>query len=438
MKKTIIYLLVISNLLGSCTVNDWLTVQPQQVLSNDEMFQSKQGFYDALYGIYTLSRKNYDHNGGFETTFVEHLALQWRVGSGTPEERMNHHEYTLLDSQMKTVFENQYTAIANINLMLEYLETQKFLTTSEYNALKAECLGLRAWMHFDLIRLWGPIPTRVNATKKYIPYVTKLSYSRNAAITYDEFMTLLQNDMNTAEQFFSDKPEFTEYRLGKWGVLALQARINLWMGKKEKALEYANTIIDFVNNDADETFKFGTLDNIAINDFVFRREHLFGIHANFTTTLFSTSLYNPTAYLDELYEYSGSDIRQKLWVDRSVTGLEEPAKNPLKYSRSEGSVSIVRLSEIYFIAMECGDLAAANTLYEKFTQARGLNFQEITSTSQLNEILFKEYRKEFTAEGVLFYYYKRKEVFNMPRNSEVCTDQCFILPLPQKEINING
>lgn len=438
MKKILLYIIVISNLLTSCSVNDWLTVQPEDTLSKDEMFQSKQGFYDALYGVYILTRNNYDHNGHLMSDFIEHLASQWEVTPGTISESMKLHEYSLLDSQISTVFEQQYKPIANLNLILEYLETQNFLPYEDYKLLRAECLGLRAWLHFDLIKLWGPIPTKINATKKYLPYVTLLGYERNLAISYEDYMNLLQNDINEAEIIFKDYPNHNTYRLGKWGILALQARINLWLGNRDKALSYANTIIDFVDNDANETFQLGTLDNIGINDYRFISEHLFGINVDFETDLFKSTLYNTTSYLNELYEYSGSDIRVELWEDRKVTGLAEPAKNPLKYIDGEGSVSIVRLAEIYLIAMECSDLTRTNELYETFSAARGIGYEEITSASQLDEILQKEYRKEFIGEGVLFYYYKRNEVSRIPRNTEICDDDCYVLPLPRKEIDVNG
>ncbi|GAA4302531.1 RagB/SusD family nutrient uptake outer membrane protein [Aestuariibaculum suncheonense] len=438
MKKIFLYIIAISNFLVSCSVNDWLTVQPEDTLSKDEMFESKQGFYDALFGVYTLTRDNYDHNGRLMSEFIEHLAAQWEVTSGTINESIKFHEYSLLDGQISSTFGAQYKPIANLNLMLEYLETQDFLSDEDYKLIKAECLGLRAWLHFDLIRLWGPIPSKVNTTKKYLPYVTVLGYERNLAIGYNEYMQLLQSDINEAEQIFNNYPTHKTFRLGKWGVLALQSRINLWLGNKEAALGYANTILDFVKTDSDETFKLGALDNIGIEDYRFNREHLFGIHVDFETTLFNNQLYNNTAYLNELYEYSGSDIRLELWEDRKVTGLAEPAKNPLKYTGQEGSVPIIRLSEIYLIAMECGDLTKANELYEEFAESRGIGFVEITSISQLNEILLKEYRKEFIGEGVLFYYYKRNDVSRIPRNPEVCNDDCYVLPLPRKEIDVNG
>ncbi len=440
MKTITKYTLILATfiLASACSIDEWLTVQPEDTLSKDEMFNSKEGFYDALYGIYTLSRDNYDHNGGLMSYEIEHMAAQWEVKNESVESQIKHHEYADLDQQFAALFGNQYKTIANINLMLEYLESQNFLPEQDYKTLKGECLGLRAWLHFDLIRLWGPMPLNVNETKAYIPYVTKLSYNRSDAIIYSQYMDQLKNDINTAETLLENQPFERNYRLQYWGVMALQARINLWLNNKEQALTYANKVIAFADSGETNLLRLAKLEDIGIKDYVFSKEHLFGINANFETIPFRNSLYNTTAYLNELYDYSAADIRNEQWEDRDVSGLDEPAKNLLKFTEKEGSVPIIRLTELYFIAMECGDLELANTLYEKFCTSRSIPYQELTSASQIKEVLFKEYRKDFIGEGIMFHYYKRFETTHIPRNSETCSQKCYILPLPRKEIDVNG
>ena len=441
MKKTIIYLFIItiSGILTSC--DDWLTIQPEETLSKDEMFESKTGFYDALYGIYTLCDNNYGHNGNLITYTIEHMGAQWEVKAESPEEKLKTHQYTALDNLISNIFSNQYKVIANINLMLEYLETQKFLDDEDYKQLKGECLGLRAWLHFDLIRLWGPVPGNVNKSKKYLPYVTTLTHSRHAYLVYNEYMELLLADMEEAESLLADLPVEKNFRLNHLGVKALMARISLWQQDKETALNYANAVLDFVatlgETDENQNYYLATLNNIGRGDYTFDSEHLFGRYDDFESTAFRNNLYNNTAYLYELYEYSASDIRYMQWEDRDVEGLDAPAMNLLKYVSGEGSVSVIRLSEIYFIAMECGTLSLANELYEYFCQERGIPFDIITGQQQLNNLLFKEYRKEFIGEGVMFYYYKRHFTKNIPRNPEVCNESCYVLPLPKNEINVN-
>ncbi|MFV0289599.1 MAG: RagB/SusD family nutrient uptake outer membrane protein [Mangrovibacterium sp.] len=440
MKKLYILLLIAASMAcSSCT--DWLTVQPDEVLSEDEMFETTTGFYDALYGVYSELRTNYNHNGPLMTTTIEHMAAQWVVAASSNEEKIRNHEYTDAGEQpFSYPFSNQYQFIANINNILKYLETQDFLKASDYEQIKGECLALRAWLHFDLIRIWGPIPGYEHDTKKYLPYAHEIGTDRHSYYTYSDFMTYLAADLDEAETLLKEFELKDNYRLNYMGVLGLQARLKLWLQDKDQAKAYAEEIIAYVNSEENTYYKFATIDNIGSLDYRFRKEQLFGIHENFETSLFQNTitLYNTTAFLNELYENSSTDIRTMLWTARTVSGLNEPSKDILKYLSGSGSVSIIRLPEIYFIAMECGSLNRANELYKVFCSSRGLPEVEITTETELENILYKEHRKEFFGEGVMFYYYKRNFTQNIPRNPNTCNESSYVLALPKREVDVNS
>ncbi len=440
MKKLHIYILLLASVtLPSCT--EWLTVQPQQVLSEDEMFETKDGFYSALYGVYSQLKMNYGHNGGLMTTTIEHMGAQWEVRASSTEERIRNHEYLAAgEYPFANIFSKQFTSIANINNILNFLEIQDFLKEDDYNKLRGECLGLRAWLHFDLVRIWGPIPGHDKATVKYLPYVNEITVSRHIYITYSEYIEQLSQDLAEAERLLTGIELEDNFRLNYMGVWALQTRLSLWLQDNEKALENAEKILAYVGSEENTRYALATLNDVGVKDYRFKKEHLFGIFIDFESSLFpnTTTLYNTTAFLNELYEYSSSDIRMGQWTNRAVQGLDEPAKDILKYLSGSGSVPIVRLSEIYLIAMECGDINRANELYSTFCKSRGLPEITITTKSQLNDIIYKEYRKEFFGEGVMFYYYKRKNTLNIPRNPNRCTEGSYVLALPRKEIDPNS
>ncbi len=433
MKKILYPLIIISFFFSACT--EWLTIQPEDKLSKDEMFNSQEGFYNALYGVYTLCDNNYGHNGDLTSSMIELLASQWEARTET-EKQLQNHEYSFLDGTIGLPFLNQYQAIANVNLMLEYLEKQDVLTNKEYKELKGECLALRAWLHFDLIRTWGPVPKNIDTGREFLPYVTTLSKNRNTYLVYNDYMARLDKDMEEAETLLANMEVEKNYRLNSLGVKALQARIKLWQGKTEEALAYAKAVIEFSKaNEID--YALAKAKDIASRDYAFKIEHLFGRYDDFESTPFNTNLYKLTSDLDKLYESSSSDIRTEQWEDRNVTGQEAPSMNLLKFASGKGSVPIIRLAEIYFIAMECGTLSEANELYKDFCVARSVPFTPIESTKSLNDILFKEYRKEFIGEGVMFFYYKRNQTVIIPGRPEPVLGNSYILPLPKKEINVD-
>ena len=68
------------------------------------------------------------------------------------------HDYRadLVEMNLSQLFLKQYEIIANVNTLLEYIDIQNnVLTEDEEDLYKGEALGLRAFIHFDLIRLWG-------------------------------------------------------------------------------------------------------------------------------------------------------------------------------------------------------------------------------------------------------------------------------------------
>ena len=77
------------------------------------------------------------------------------------------------------LFLQQYKTITNLNQMLAYMENG-VLSSREYALYKGEALGLRAYLHFDLIRLYGPMPMNVQEGRRYLPYELLSVYQRLA------------------------------------------------------------------------------------------------------------------------------------------------------------------------------------------------------------------------------------------------------------------
>ena len=73
-------------------------------------------------------------------------------------------------------------------------------------------------------------------------------------------------------------------------------------------------------------------------------------------------------------------------------------------------VPVIRLAELYFIAIECATSAESNRLFRKFRIARNMSASidnSLTDETALYNRLETEYRKEFYGEGQMFYFFKR-------------------------------
>jgi hypothetical protein len=97
---------------------------------------------------------------------------------------------------------------------------------------------------------------------------------------------------------------------------------------------------------------------------------------------------------------------------------------------------MLRLSEMYFIAIETAPLSEAQTLWAAYRTARNIPVTILPSDPiLLQNALLPEYRKEFYAEGQAFYAYKRlnsttANVLFAPTGSSIN----YLFPLPKTEL----
>ena len=93
---------------------------------------------------------------------------------------------------------------------------------------------------------------------------------------------------------------------------------------------------------------------------------------------------------------------------------------------------IIRLPEIYFIVMECGPLDEANVLYEEYCSARNIEYVPLTDADRQERIMLESIR-EYVAEGQNFFTYKRNNVRRMFGATSDCSEDQYIVPIPEAE-----
>lgn len=466
-----IYILCTSLALGCSACNDWLTVVPETALVSDNLFETDNGILQVLDGAYVLSKEyiyrpdGYMGGGGF----AEYLACTW---SNTNENLANH-EYNLdntsFASSLDDVFMAFYKIISSLNPMIEGCEENKDKLSEEYyNIVKGEALALRASLHLDLIRIWGPMPSQIDPSKEYLPYVTQNSIDNYQYYTFSRYMELLLADLDEAERLLQKSDPILIYPadgssdyMGFWtdrkshfnyyGVLGLQARARLWMGDKEGAVRYANMVKDAKNEDGTSKFTLATEGNIGNK--LFYTEHLCGVNQDsydvqgqsgfnmgYSTIGYYNTNYN--TFVSDLFAGNTNDLRYKnQWTWTRFQGylnVRVTSKYSEMYpsSTAKRNMPVVRLAEMYLIIMEAGSLAEANAAYEEYCISRNLVYTPMTEENRAETTLW-EYLREFIAEGQNFCTYKRFAVKRMLwQNSESadCGEEQYVLPLPPSEL----
>lgn len=452
-------------LLLTASCNQWLDVSPSDERKKNELFSKSDGFRHVLIGAYIRMKSNDLYGQEMVCGTVENLAQHWDYASGSVGAYLNTYDYkaSVVETAMSKIYNNLFKLVADVNGLLDVVDNG-VLDENDYNLVKGEALALRAFCHFDVLRLFGPMPTDTN-TDRILPYVKAVTNRPNTFLTYEAFVRELLNDIEEAEAclkkvdpILSHTIEhlnraanlsdnfygYRQMRMNYYAVCALKARVSLWIGDQAKALEYARIVMDAQAPSGAKMFRLGTLNDCASGDKVMSSEHIFNLKSNdLSTTLGSGKTYQKRQQqlTSQLYEQGATDIRFVNMWDYVYDSNQWTYHNYfVKYVQSstmpdlaKNVIPLIRLYEMYLIAMECSSLGEANTLYNEMCSARNTASVGIAGADQLKELLIKEYNKEFYGEGQAFYAYKRLAAEKIYFTNEPGTKEVYVVPLPVKE-----
>lgn len=446
MKKLIYLFLSASMLLTSC--DDWLDIKPKTNVEEEDLYKDEQGFKEALTGIYILMSDNNLYGRELTYGFIDALAQRYSVDPNNARnyDMIGWYEFPseLTEDFTNTIWAQNYNVIANINNLLNNIEQRGDVLTSPHykEFIKGEALGLRSFLYFDLLRMWGPI-YKDNSTSPSIPYRTafdrstaKLLPAKDVAdsiiVSLKEAEALLENDPmnisfpNTESDADNSIDPFLNYRfnrMNKYAVKAELARVYLYKGDKENAYNYANQVINAQKAKGGKMFTLIT-DNAL--DHVGSTELLFSLSMNsetfedqieneFIAAMWSNYYISDKERVYKLFDTQSdgnNDMRMKEGQGFTITNN---GSFTLKYSQKKAysfvllnQMPLIRLPEMYYIAAECEtDLTKSAKLLSTVRGARGLENVEFADEADKLYNIEKEYRKEFYAEGQLWYFYKR-------------------------------
>ena len=501
-KIKLLYIAVVCLLLGSC--NKWLTVNPSDKVSEKDLLSNVDGFHNRTNGIYRLMAGGDMYGKELTWGFVDALAqyydgYSYPVDGGLYDDVADYeYNYTTTKPVIESMWDNAFNAIANCNTLIKdinHADPEMFLEKdAERRLIHGEALGLRAMLHFDMLRLFAPSVKKDDGAK-YIPYVTEFPVLIPKFITVDEVLENVVADLLLAEKYtatfdtlnvggikdVSSRLEKSRshvspflnsrgFRLNHYAIKALLARVYLYKGGDEdkvNALKYATEIINLHQND--EWFDF-TSDyharakyNVKLYDDV-----IFALYSNTFDDLVSEINPDSRGFLT-LNDYDnifpGEDGRVTIdnddevidnreyrakyqWGRTSDDNYDYPFPDkllPADDQESQDGVHcntmqpMIRLSEMYYIAAECS-MKTNPTLAEDYLglvrEERGVNNWEVTFESESNflQLILNDVRRENFGEGQVFYFYKRLDMKIRKGDSgddEIYPGEKYVLPRPQ-------
>ncbi|MDO4770414.1 RagB/SusD family nutrient uptake outer membrane protein [Porphyromonas sp.] len=495
---------------SSCS---WLDIEPEGEATDKKLYKTGDGYRTALAGVYSQMASRSLYGLELQFGYIDCLSQQydWTWNSrgfgqdnASVYQRISSFEYQndVVLRMTDAIWETGYNAIANANNLITQAEAAS-PSLFEYKEMErsmilGEAYACRALMHFDLCRLFTPAPIE-NDNTVLLPYVKTYpdiqpegidvstyldnvvaDFEKAAELTlaYDTTALGMGSNASWRARFENEKESGFEtklpsgevpesflknrgYRLTHHAIKALLARVYLYMGNYDKALEYATFVweakakgIEGSGNEM-EMYKNEEWYHIAGTNDPEQKRYL----RMPWSIIFA--LDNENAYNDYNIEFHFKKVaernapgqwfllalkRQNIFENKSTNADEYeqdyrgqsmlftpnydgffgreplhvyslklfPSSNTLERNKTLNKSPIIRTSELLYIIAECharkGDFAGAYEVLNRLREMRGLRGTPLPVAGDFDTFardLVNDAQREWISEGQLFYLYKR-------------------------------
>ena len=460
-------------LLAHYSCNDFLNVQPEGEIVNNELFQHAEGFEDALYGVYAqLAGSSF--YGRTMTYYLNDILAQYYCRGGLTDTTLKICSYQYQDQMVRPtinrIWSGMYKNIGYVNNILNNLEKYNPGDFAYYRVYQAECLGLRAFMHFELLRLFTENFVN-NPSAQGIPYNENYSYEvpafLSAANTYDKIIEELKKAesllVENGEYFHSGDVNLNGFlkdrhiHMNLHAIQSTLARVYWTKGEMKNAADYALKVIG--------SGVFQLASNLEIenlmNGIISQKETIWGLYSNNMYASVEKDLfqYDRGLLLKQEHESNymvdkeGVDYRYESWFKYySSSALTNGLRcikifdtYRLEYRQREAvpGLSIIRLPELYYIVAEyyltLNDQVNAMKYLDEVVKSRGLTpFSERQGVTLTIDHLIRERKKELICEGQYFHTLKRYhlDVYeSQSGQSYKASNAIYVFPIPDDEVN---
>ena len=249
--------------LSTTSCSDWLDVKMNDKIMENTLFSTNNGFMIALNGVYMGMIDVYGED--LSLGVIDVMAQYYNMVSGNHNYKV-FANYQFNDDAFKNksnnIWTKMYALVANINGLLVHCDEENSALSEEYYPIvKGEALALRAMIHFDLLRLYGPSYNENTKSMITIPYQNEAKRDITPLRSAEYVLERVIEDLEEAVRLLKDNdPVFTtgvgnavtsddgleradftyrQLRLNYFAVQTLLARAYLWKGDKATAYRIA-------------------------------------------------------------------------------------------------------------------------------------------------------------------------------------------------------
>ena len=461
--KKILYILIaaLTATTSFTSCSDWLDVAPKTDVPAQELFETENGFMSSLAGLYITMTNESTYGKNLSFGLIEQLVQMYdKLPDGVTDPNSiyiyDKDSYGGFNTKntLANIWLGQYHIIANANNLLHWLDLNGMSVIANKdtrNMIHGEALAIRAYLHFDLLRGWGPMnyagDTDAQSTR-CMPYRKVTDSSKQPLLTAKEVVKNIIEDLEKAKNYLSYEKENSlssnsyrdrRFRFNYHAVHAVLARVYNYAGDKENARKCALEVID----NCGLSLKDGNSEDPILFD-----EVLCGLSmhemSEYMSEYFSAGEkmkirnYIELTTIESLFETSGT-VSDDMRAQSSAFVKDEKFAVSRKYIKNDNEViPLIRLPEMYYIACESLEGEEAAFYINKVRNKRGISItknETCSSKEATIAALDKEYRKEFYAEGQYFWFLKTHGLAGtlVHKPNVTLVEERFVFPLPDNE-----
>ena len=422
--------------LASCSDN-YFDVDMDQNKTSETAYTSAQDVKNGMIGAY-YALGNYRFYGNYVVALGD-MASDIATASSSTGHFFTINSYGITDTNGELddiwnygykVIDRSTRAIIGAGKIIEGGVTE----AEEYaiNSYLSQCYALRALATFTMTNIFGlPYQAGQSNSQLGIILIKDKIYTINDEVhrsTVEECYAQVLEDIANAKKYYTDESEMNgapQFYFNLAAIYALEARVNLFMGKYAEAKTAAQNAIDERGSDGATAENYVTInktndDNLSANALNTLYGSYKGGLTNFTKGLFGANDYRAGVLNNYAFKFCG-----------------------LPTAQAVSNIPVFRVSEMYLILAECeaqlGNTAdAQNALF--FTAQRDADITSATDLPSTKDALMDfindERVRELYQEGFRWYDARRQglkiTVATTSQNFDIAK---FVYPIPASEIN---
>jgi len=462
-------------MLWSC--KKFLNVDPADKFLDKTVYSNEVSIQQVLNGIYRQMASEDLYGGNLTMTTIDVLGQYYNTATyGTSKNWSLFANYEYDDESTRKTFDaiwsKMYRTILDVNLFVQNLEAtpDQVISASKRNLLLGEAYGLRAFLHFDLLRLYGPMGS-LESDMPALPYMSVPTSQPAALLSAKDILVHIRSDIEKALSLLEEDPirkfgvlslnaDFSDenfYRLrnrrfNHFAAQMLKTRVLIYLGDEAAASALAVQLLGECSVHFPWSPSLLSLPMSANPDRIFSSEVIFGIENldlytiqknHFASALETDQiLVNTEKMLNNIYANPNDYRLRSAWIlDASSS---KTYKTFFKFDEVKASNTgvrfmqpLMRIAELYYILAECAkNKESALSYLNEVRLNRGL--EPLLADALLEKEIAEEYRREFWGEGQLFYFYKRRNMLKIPSGNSPTmlldmNENHYNVPLPLSE-----